>query len=96
MTQLMGQIIEIHEQLAICWLEVAPGRRVKTEVPLEKLTGIPLLPEMEFCIEVNSTHQEVRFSPLQRDMSLDDEFERMCREFEEWRAQVQTHDSKQE
>jgi hypothetical protein len=92
----LGQIIEVLPHAAICWLEVAPGRRVKTEVPLEKLAGIPLFPEMEFCIEVDSTNREVRYSPLQRDMSLDNEFERMCREFEEWRAHVQTHDSKQE
>jgi hypothetical protein len=92
----LGQIIEVLPQAAICWLEVAPGRRVRTEVPLEKLSGIALFPEIKFCIEVDSTNREVRYSPLQRDMSLDDEFERMCREFEEWRAQMQADDSKQE
>lgn len=94
-TSPLGQIIEVLPQTAICWLEVAPGRRVKTEVPLEKLAGIPLFPEMEFTIEVDMTHREGRFAPLQRDTSLDGAFETMCRQFEDWRGQAHADNSDQ-
>jgi hypothetical protein len=74
-TSPLGQIIEVLPQTAICWLEVAPGRRV--------------------TIEVDMTHREVRFAPLQRDTSLDGAFETMCRQFEDWRGRAHADNSDQ-
>lgn len=35
--ELSGEILEIHEKDAICWLEVAPGVQVKSQISLEFL-----------------------------------------------------------
>ena len=82
----IGEIVEILETSAICWLEVAPGSRVKTEVPLAELLGIHLAPETEFVVALDANDRSVKFSPLERDLSLDSQFDDMSRRFHTWQA----------
>jgi len=85
-SKLFGEILEVGNQSAICWLDVAPGSRVKVEVPVEKLTGISLAPGRRFAIHDDPANQECQFKPLQRDSSLDARFEEMSGRFREWHA----------
>jgi chaperonin GroEL len=85
-SRLFGEVIDFGAHNAICWLDVAPGSRVKVEVPLEKLTGISLAPGRRFAIHDDPANQECQFKPLQRDSSLDARFEEMSRRFREWHA----------
>jgi len=84
MTQLFGEIIAVGERTAICWLDVSPGSRVKTEVPLEKLAGISQLPHTRFSIHGASSTRDLSFAPLQRDHTLDARFQEMSQRFLEW------------
>jgi hypothetical protein len=85
-SRLYGEVIDLGTQSAICWLDVAPGSRVKVEVPLEKLTGIHLAPGRRFAIHNDPANRDFEFKPLQRDSSLDARFEEMSRRFREWHA----------
>ena len=85
-SRLYGEVIDLGTHNAICWLEVAPGSRVKVEVPLEKLTGIPLAPGRRFAIHDDPANRDFEFQPLQRDSSLDARFEEMSRRFQAWHA----------
>ena len=87
MTHLFGEIIAVGEQIAICWLDVSPGSRVRTEVPLEKLPGILLMPHTRFVIYFSdASTRDVSFAPLQRDHTFDERFEEMSQRFQEWHA----------
>jgi hypothetical protein len=86
MTNLFGEIIAVGECTAICWLDVSPGSRVRTEVPLEKLTGISLMPHRRFAIQSDASTGHPRFAPLQRDPALDARFDEMSHTFQQWHS----------
>lgn len=84
--ELSGEILQVGETDALCWLEVSPGVRVKFQVPLNLLQHLRPRVGQRFLWSPATEGQPVQFrerKPEPPDHQLLEEIERLSRDFRE-------------
>lgn len=76
-----GEIVEVLDDIAICWIDVAPGVRVRTEVPIASMTDVSPQPDSEFTWRLTDDGHTMTFAPLRSNAALDAEFNELSQRF---------------
>jgi hypothetical protein len=76
-----GEIAEVMDDIAICWMDVAPGVRVRTEVPIASMTDVSAQPDSEFTWKFTDDGRTMKFAPLRGNANLDAEFNELSQRF---------------
>lgn len=85
-TPLSGTVQEVRSDDVVCWLEVAPGTRVKFAVPIALLRHLAPQPGLELCWSPGTGSDDPTFwkrQPEPPDPALLREFDDLTRRFHE-------------